>query len=102
MNSLGRVMSKIVISLFLYRRPLVTNDDTFCMASSVTHRFTLNNRQPSWFKIAAEGYLLSGNFNDICDHNARVAIGFGKTTVIIYLYSYISMCIHVIITLTYF
>ncbi|XP_072755687.1 GATOR2 complex protein WDR24 [Anoplolepis gracilipes] len=64
----------------IMRRTLVTNDDTFCMASSVTHRFTLNNCQPSWFKIAAEGYMLSGNLNDICDHNARVAIGFGKTT----------------------
>lgn len=40
----------------------------------------MNNRQPNWFKIAAEGYLLSGNLNDICDHNARVAISFGKTT----------------------
>lgn len=68
----------------------MTNDDTFCMASSVMHKFTLNNCQPSWFKIAAEGYLLSGNLNDICDHNARVAISFGKTTVIIHLY----MCIY--------
>lgn len=82
-------MSKIVIPLFFHRRTLVTNDDNFCVASSVTHRFTLNNCQPSWFKIAAEGYMLSGNLNDICDHNARVAIGFGKTTVIIYLYFYI-------------
>ncbi|XP_020287866.1 WD repeat-containing protein 24 [Pseudomyrmex gracilis] len=65
----------------LMRRTPVTNDDTFCMASSVVHRFTLSIRQPLWFKIAAESYLLSGNLNEICDHNARVAMNFGKENI---------------------
>lgn len=75
-----------IYSLFYtHRRTPVTNDDAFCMASSVMHRFSLNVRQPLWFKIAAESYLLSGNLNEICDHNARVAINFGKESVIIYI-----------------
>lgn len=75
----------IVTYILFYRRTPVTNDDAFCMASSVMHRFSLNVRQPLWFKIAAESYLLSGNLNEICDHNARVAINFGKESVIIYI-----------------
>lgn len=62
------------------------------MASSVVHRFTLSIRQPLWFKIAAESYLLSGNLNEICDHNARVAMNFGKENVniiAIYVYMYV-------------
>ncbi|KAH0951196.1 hypothetical protein HN011_008154 [Eciton burchellii] len=59
-------------------RTPVTNDDTFCTASSAMHKFTMNTRQVPWFTTAAENYLLSGNLDDICDHNARIANYFGK------------------------
>lgn len=38
------------------------------------HSFTMNApREPKWFKACAEGYILSGRLNEICDHNAAVA-----------------------------
>lgn len=56
------------------RRKTPATNDTFCMASSVMHRFTINVPwEPQWFRACAEGYLLSGRLNDICDHNATVA-----------------------------
>lgn len=52
------------------------------MASSVMHRFAINvPREPKWFKSCAEGYLLSGRLNDICDHNANVARNAGRNDV---------------------
>lgn len=52
------------------------------MASSVMHRFAINMpREPKWFKACAEGYLLSGRLNDICDHNAIVARNAGRNDV---------------------
>ncbi|KYN00468.1 PREDICTED: WD repeat-containing protein 24 [Cyphomyrmex costatus] len=65
----------------LMRRTPVTNDDNFCMASSVMNRFRGCVREPNWFKIAAENYLLSGNLSEACDHNARVAYDFGNYVV---------------------
>ncbi|XP_018344134.1 PREDICTED: WD repeat-containing protein 24 isoform X2 [Trachymyrmex septentrionalis] len=62
----------------LMRRTPVTNDDNFCMASSVMNRFRGCVREPDWFKIAAENYLLSGNLSEACDHNAHVAYNFGN------------------------
>ncbi|KAK0089843.1 hypothetical protein PV325_005150 [Microctonus aethiopoides] len=57
----------------IMKRPPV-NNDVFCMASSVTHRFICSERQPNWIKYRAEGYILSGRLSDICDNNARVAL----------------------------
>lgn len=52
------------------------------MASSMMHRFTETTpREPKWFKACAEGYLLSGRLNDICDHNADVASSAGRIDV---------------------
>lgn len=52
------------------------------MASSVMHRFVINMpREPKWFRACAEGYLLSGRLNDICDHNATVARNAGRNDV---------------------
>ncbi|CAL7939279.1 unnamed protein product [Xylocopa violacea] len=63
------------------RKPPAAND-TFCMASSVMHRFAINMpREPKWFRICAEGYLLSGRLNDICDHNATVARSAGRNDI---------------------
>lgn len=46
------------------------------------HRFSINMpREPKWFKACAEGYLLSGRLNDICDHNAIVARNAGRNDV---------------------
>lgn len=54
-------------------------NDTFCMASSVMHRFTVNTpHKPMWFKTFAESYLLSGRLDEICDHNAMVASNTGR------------------------
>lgn len=82
-----------------YRKTPVTND-TFCMASSVMHRFTVNTPyKPMWFKTFAESYLLSGRLDEICDHNAMVASNTGRhdvrylhiiyITLYIYVYTYI-------------
>ncbi|XP_046736696.1 GATOR complex protein WDR24 [Diprion similis] len=58
------------------------SNDTFCMASSMMHRFTETApREPKWFRECAEGYLLSGRLNDICDHNAAVAITAGRNDI---------------------
>lgn len=52
------------------------------MASSVMHRFVVNiPRDPTWFKICAEGYILTGKLKDICDHNAAVASNAGRNDV---------------------
>ena len=67
--------------MFFCRRTPVTNDDNFCMASSVMNRFRGCVREPDWFKIAAENYLLSGNLSEACDHNAHVAYNFGNYVV---------------------
>jgi len=53
------------------------------------HKFTMNTRQVPWFTTAAENYLLSGNLDDICDHNARIANYFGKGNVMKYSYFYV-------------
>lgn len=54
-------------------------NDTFCMASSVMHRFSVNSlHKPMWFKTFAEGYLLSGKLDEICDHNAAIAGNTGR------------------------
>ncbi|XP_032663796.1 GATOR complex protein WDR24 isoform X2 [Odontomachus brunneus] len=56
-----------------------TTNDTFCMASSIMHRFSVNSlHKPMWFKTFAEGYLLSGRLDEICDHNATVASNSGR------------------------
>lgn len=66
---------------FICRKTAATND-TFCMVSSVMHRFAMSMpREPKWFKACAEGYLLSGRLNDICDHNATVARNAGRNDV---------------------
>lgn len=63
-------------------RKVPASNDTFCMASSMMHRFTATTpREPKWFKSCAEGYLLSGRLNDICDHNAAVASNSGRNDV---------------------
>ncbi|XP_043477248.1 GATOR complex protein WDR24 [Leptopilina heterotoma] len=55
-------------------RKTPASNDTFCLASSTMHSFTMNApREPKWFKACAEGYILSGRLNEICDHNAAVA-----------------------------
>ncbi|KAI4504680.1 hypothetical protein M0802_000230 [Mischocyttarus mexicanus] len=65
----------------IIRKTPATND-TFCMASSVMHRFVVNiPRDPTWFKICAEGYILTGKLKDICDHNAAVASNAGRNDV---------------------
>ncbi|XP_012246191.1 GATOR complex protein WDR24 [Bombus vosnesenskii] len=65
----------------IMRKTPATND-TFCMASSVMHRFAINMpREPKWFRACAEGYLLSGRLNDICDHNAIVARNAGRNDI---------------------
>lgn len=65
----------------MYRKTPATND-TFCMASSVMHRFAINMpREPKWFRACAEGYLLSGRLNEICDHNATIARNAGRNDV---------------------
>lgn len=52
------------------------------MASSVMHRFAINMpREPKWFRACAEGYLLSGRLNEICDHNATIARNAGRNDV---------------------
>ena len=43
-------------------------------------------KEPKWFKACAEGYMLSGTLNDICDHNAVVASKAGRNDVSIYTY----------------
>lgn len=71
----------IYIYIHAYRKTPVTND-TFCMASSVMHRFVVNiPRDPTWFKICAEGYILTGKLKDICDHNAAIASNAGRNDV---------------------
>ncbi|XP_043270686.1 GATOR complex protein WDR24 isoform X2 [Venturia canescens] len=63
-------------------RKTPASNDTFCMASSIMHRFTPTApREPKWFKICAEEYLLSGKLDDICDHNAAVASSCGRNTI---------------------
>lgn len=52
------------------------------------NRFRGYVREPSWFKIAAENYLLSGNLSEACDHNARIASDFGNYVVRRYLHFY--------------
>lgn len=52
------------------------------MASSTMHTFTSTfTNEPTWFNICAQNYMLSGKFNEICDHNAMVASQAGRTNV---------------------
>ncbi|XP_058806827.1 GATOR complex protein WDR24 [Phymastichus coffea] len=65
-------------------RKAPASNDTFCQASSWMHKFTpliSSNREPKWFKICAENYLLSGRLNEICDHNSFVASNAGRNDV---------------------
>ena len=41
-------------------------------------------QEPKWFKACAEGYILSGRLNEICIHNAVVAIKAGRNDVNLY------------------
>ena len=70
--------------LNFYRKTPVSND-TFCQVSSLMHRFTAltpsSFKEPKWFKICAENYLLSGRLNEICDHNSAVASNAGRNDV---------------------
>ncbi|XP_015608767.1 GATOR complex protein WDR24 isoform X2 [Cephus cinctus] len=66
----------------IYPRKMPTSNDTFYMAFSMMHRFTVTTPQePKWFKACAEGYLLSGKLNEICDHNAVVASKAGRNDI---------------------
>lgn len=71
------------------------------MASSVMHRFTVNvPREPKWFETCAEGYILSGRFNEICDHNAIIASNAGRNDVrylCFFIYSFIKFLLITII-----
>ncbi|XP_008206371.1 GATOR complex protein WDR24 isoform X2 [Nasonia vitripennis] len=68
----------------IMRKTPVSND-TFCQASSWMHTFTAQtpntNREPKWFKLCAENYVLSGRLNEICDHNSLVASNAGRNDV---------------------
>ncbi|XP_012274649.1 GATOR complex protein WDR24 isoform X2 [Orussus abietinus] len=63
-------------------RKVPASNDTFCMASSMMHRFTMSNPcESQWFRVCAEGYQLSGRLNEICDHNAVVASNAGRNDI---------------------
>lgn len=52
------------------------------MASSTMYLFSkVVPRELTWFKVCAQGYLLNGELNDICDHNAIVASSCGRNDV---------------------
>ncbi|XP_014208732.1 GATOR complex protein WDR24 [Copidosoma floridanum] len=78
-NGIEHVTSKII------KKPSLNNSDTFCKAISYMHRFTSatsnSSREFRWFKMCAENYILHGNLNDICDHNAVVAKNAGRNDV---------------------
>ncbi|XP_034949561.1 GATOR complex protein WDR24 [Chelonus insularis] len=59
-----------------------SNNDSFCAASSMVHRFTRNvSNESKWFVYCAERYLLNGRLSDICDHNAKVASEGGRNDI---------------------
>ncbi|XP_015122969.1 GATOR complex protein WDR24 [Diachasma alloeum] len=69
-------------------RKAPASSDTFCMASSVMHRFTRfpnacesREHEPKCFKHCAEGYILHGKLNDVCEHNALVATECGRSDI---------------------